>query len=232
SENFILPISHDEVVHGKGSLINKMPGSYEEKFAEARTFLGYMMAHPGKKLLFMGSEFAQFKEWDFQTELDWLLLDYEAHRQFHAFTKALNRFYLEHAALWENDFSWEGFSWIAHDDYTQSIIVFRRIDRKGKELVVLCNFNPVQRENYRIGVPVYGTYREVFSTDAAAFGGTGITNGSKDSELVPMHGFEQSLSLTVPPLSVLYIQLEKQKKPPVRKKAGAKKATAKKKKTE
>ncbi len=223
SENFVLPISHDEVVHGKGSLINKMPGNYEEKFAEVRTFLGYMMAHPGKKLLFMGSEFAQFKEWDYQSELDWLLLQYDAHRQFHGFTKALNHFYLENPTLWENDFSWEGFSWIAHDDYTQSIIVFRRIDRKGKETIVLCNFNPVKREHYRIGVPTYGIYKEAFTTDAVEFGGTGVVNGSKETDLEPMHGFKQSLELTVPPLSVLYIQLEKEKKPVVRKRATTRK---------
>ncbi|MBR5134539.1 MAG: 1,4-alpha-glucan branching protein GlgB, partial [Clostridia bacterium] len=223
SENFVLPISHDEVVHGKGSLINKMPGNYEDKFAEARTFLGYMMAHPGKKLLFMGSEFAQFKEWDYQSELDWLLLQYDSHRQFHHFTKSLNNFYLENASLWENDFSWEGFSWIAHDDYTQSIIVFRRIDRKGKELIVLCNFNPVKREGYRIGVPTYGIYKEVFNTDDVAFGGTGVLNGSKETQLEPMHGFKQSLELTIPPLSVLYLQLEKETKPP----APRKKATRK-----
>ncbi len=228
SENFVLPISHDEVVHGKGSLINKMPGNYEEKFAEARTFLGYMMAHPGKKLLFMGSEFAQFKEWDYQSELDWLLLDYDAHRQFHHFTKSLNKFYLDNPTLWENDFSWEGFSWIAHDDYSQSIIVFRRIDRKGKETIILCNFNPVKREHYRIGVPTYGVYREVFNTDDVAFGGTGVTNGSKETDLEPMHGFKQSLELTVPPLSVMYIQLEKEKNPPVlRKKATSRKAATK-----
>ncbi|MBQ9414817.1 MAG: 1,4-alpha-glucan branching protein GlgB [Clostridia bacterium] len=209
SENFVLPISHDEVVHGKGSLINKMPGNYEDKFAEVRAFLGYMMAHPGKKLLFMGSEFAQFKEWDFQTELDWLLLEYDAHRQFHGFTKALNHFYLEQSPLWENDFSWEGFSWIAHDDYTQSIIVFRRIDRQGNELVVLCNFNPVKREHYRIGVPEADAYREVFTTDDEAFGGSGVKNGLVKTDKEPMHGFDRSIELTVPPLSVIYLAAEK-----------------------
>ncbi len=221
SENFVLPISHDEVVHGKGSLINKMPGDYQDKFAEVRTFLGYMMAHPGKKLLFMGSEFAQFKEWDFEGELDWMLLQYESHRQFHAFTKALNHFYLDHPAMWEDDFSWEGFSWISHDDYTQSIIVFRRMDRSGKDVIVVCNFTPVKREHYRIGAPAYGTYREIFTTDDAAFGGTGVSNGLVDTELQPMHGFEQSMELTVPPLSVVYFVLDKAKKLPVprRKKA-------------
>ena len=221
SENFILPISHDEVVHGKCSLINKMPGDYEMKFAGARTFLGYMMAHPGKKLLFMGSEFAQFKEWDFESGLDWLLLDYEAHRQFQHFTRALNHFYTENTPLWENDFSWEGFSWIAHDDYTQSIIVFRRIDRQGHELIVLCNFNPVRRDHYRIGVPKAGVYTEVFNTDDAAFGGGGISNGRVTSEDEPMHGHEQSLSLTIPPLSVLFFRytgaLPASKRKPVRK---------------
>lgn len=232
SENFVLPISHDEVVYGKGSLINKMPGTYEEKFAGVRAFLGYMMAHPGKKLLFMGSEFGQFKEWDYESGLDWLLLDYESHRMLQHFTRTLNHFYKDNPCLWENDFSWEGFSWIAHDDYTQSIISFRRIDNHGKELIALCNFNPVRREHYRIGAPVYGTYTEVFSTDAAEFGGGGITNGTFDTDAVPMHGFEQSMELTIPPLSVLYFKLVKEKKRPVpRKKTGtaAKKPAAPKK---
>ncbi len=232
SENFVLPISHDEVVYGKGSLINKMPGTYEEKFAGVRAFLGYMMAHPGKKLLFMGSEFGQFKEWDYESGLDWLLLDYESHRMLQHFTRTLNHFYKDNPCLWENDFSWEGFSWIAHDDYTQSIISFRRIDNHGKELIALCNFNPVKREHYRIGAPVYGTYTEVFSTDAAEFGGGGITNGTFDTDAVPMHGFEQSMELTIPPLSVLYFKLVKEKKRPApRKKTGtaAKKPAAPKK---
>ena len=242
SENYVLPISHDEVVHGKGSLINKMPGEYEDKFASVRTFLGYMMAHPGKKLLFMGCEFGQFKEWDFESGLDWLLLDYESHRMLRHFTRSLNHFYLENPPLWENDFSWEGFAWIAHDDYTQSVICFRRMDHNGNELIAVCNFNPVRRENYHIGVPVHVTYVEVFNTDAAEFGGGGILNGTLDSELKPMHGLEQSLSLTLPPLSVLYLKLKKAK--PVRKAsvlrekkpaagrpgsaAGGKKSTAKK----
>ena len=226
SENFVLPISHDEVVHGKGSLMNKMPGSYEEKFAGMRSFLGYMMAHPGKKLLFMGCEFGQFKEWDFESGLDWLLLDYESHRMLQHFVRSLNRFYRENAALWENDFSWDGFSWIAHDDYAQSIIVFRRIDHKGRELAVLCNFTPVERKPYRIGVPVFGTYAEVFSTDAAEFGGTGISNGVIETEPVSMHGFAQSLNLTVPPLSVLFLELKTEKPYPQKqeKKAGGSKA--------
>ncbi len=227
SENYVLPVSHDEVVHGKASLIGKMPGDYGEKFAGVRSFLGYMMAHPGKKLLFMGCEFGQFKEWDFESGLDWLLLDYEAHRMLKHYVASLNHFYLDSPALWENDFSWDGFSWIAHDDYTQSVIAFRRIDSRGEELIVVCNFNPVQRDGYRIGVPVHGTYTEVFNTDLAEFGGGGVLNGTLDSEQEPMHGFEQSLSLTLPPLSVLYFRLKKAKsirKKPARGAAAAKPA--------
>ena len=159
----------------------------------------------------MGCEFGQFKEWDFENGLDWLLLDYESHRMLKHFTRSLNHFYLENPVLWENDFSWEGFSWIAHDDYTQSVICFRRIDHRGNELIAACNFTPVQRENYRIGVPVHGTYSEVFSTDAAEFGGTGTLNGTLDSERKEMHGFDQSLALTLPPLSVIYLRLVKAK---------------------
>ncbi len=218
SENFVLPISHDEVVHGKGSLIGKMPGSYEEKFANMRAFIGYMMAHPGKKMLFMGSEFAQFKEWAYEEELDWLLLDYEAHRKMRDFVAAINHYYRDNPPLWENDYSWEGFSWIAHDDNAQSVIAFRRIDRSGNERIAVCNFNPVLRENYRIGVPRAGWYREVFNTDDTAFGGSGVTNDRVKSEPVPMHGQEQSIALSLPPLSVMYFEY---KKTPGRK-AGAK----------
>ena len=207
SENYILPISHDEVVHGKKSLIAKMPGEYEQQFAGVRAFLGYMIAHPGKKLLFMGCEFGQFKEWDYKDALDWMLLEYPAHAALKTYVAALNRFYLDHSALWEVDYSWEGFSWIANDDNTQNIIAFRRIDRKHRELVILCNFSPVQRTDYRIGVPAPGDYREIFSSDAAEFGGGGSLNREPlQAEPIAMHGFAQSVALTVPPLSTIFFE--------------------------
>ncbi len=214
SENYILPISHDEVVHGKASLFNKMSGrSMEEKFASLRTFLAYMFAHPGKKLNFMGTEFAQVIEWNYKQGLDWLLLDYETHRKIHDFSRDLNKFYLANSPLWENDESWEGFSWICHDDYMQSIISFRRIDRSGKELIAVCNFVPVARDNYRIGVPYEGTYEQVLSTDDEKYGGTGlINNGKVKSEDYSMHGYEQSIVLDIPAMSVMYFTCTPKKK--------------------
>jgi len=207
SENFILPLSHDEVVHGKCSMINKMPGEYDAKFDNLRAFYGYMMSHPGKKLNFMGSEFAQFIEWDFKKELDWSLLDYDKHRKMHNFVKDLNNFYLENSPLWENDTDWEGFKWISLDDNAQSVISFRRIDSKGNEIIVVCNFCPVKRTNYRIGVPKSGTYKCVFSTDKAIYGGSGTRLMPVRAKAIPMHGFEQSVALTLPAMSVTYYKL-------------------------
>ncbi len=213
SENFILPISHDEVVHGKCSLISKMPGDYWKKFAGVRVFLGYMMAHPGKKLLFMGQEFGQFIEWAYKQELDWLLLQYESHRQLQAYTKAVNKFYLDNPAFWQVEDSWDGFQWIAHDDHDQSIIAFRRMDEKGREVVVVCNFTPNARENYRIGVPEAEEYQEAFNSDHPDFGGSGVLNiGPLVPEEVPMHGFQTSLSLRIPPLGVTYLKITKKRK--------------------
>lgn len=210
SENFVLPISHDEVVHGKCSLINKMPGDYEEKFAGVRAFLGYMYAHPGKKLLFMGSEFGQFIEWDYKKELDWLLLDYEKHRLLKDYSRELNRFYKKNTPMWQIDYSWEGFSWIVSDDKDNSVIAFVRTDRSGERIIAVCNFTNVMRCSYRMGVPESGSYEIVFNSDDAKFGGTG-EKIKKTYKAVPimLHGFNNSVELTLPPMSVLYLKHKK-----------------------
>lgn len=207
SENFVLPISHDEVVHGKKSLIDKMPGSYDEKFAGVRAFLGYMMAHPGKKLMFMGQEFGQFIEWNYEKGLDWLLLDYPKHRALQNYFKKINEFYKANPAFWQIDYSWEGFSWISSDDKDNSVIAFRRIDEKGKEIIVVCNFTNVERCDYRIGIPKKGAYKIAFNSDDVEFGGEGKGNkGKLKTESINMHGFEQSISLDLPPMSAIYIK--------------------------
>jgi len=209
SENYILPLSHDEVVHGKKSLLDKMPGNYEEKFAGLRTLMGYMMTHPGKKLTFMGAEFGQFKEWDAYSGLDWLLLEYPLHKSMQEYTKALGAFYLSAPQLWEIDFSWEGFRWISNDDRSQNIIAFIRVDKHGNNLIVLLNFAPIARHHYRIGVPEMGQYDEVFNSDLPEFGGWGHSNDNITAESIAAHGYDQSLSLTVPPLSVVCLKLHK-----------------------
>ncbi len=208
SENFILPISHDEVVHGKGSLVNKMPGDADMKMRGAKAFLAYMMAHPGKKLLFMGSEFAQFREWDYENGLEWFMLDqFESHRNFQTYSKNLNGFYLANSPMWDDDCSWEGFKWISADDYSQSIITFRRIDRKGNEIIVACNFAPVDRYDYRFGVPYAGKYTEVFNSSSAD--GSPYANEPVSADKIPMHGCDQSISVKIPGLSVMYFKVRK-----------------------
>ena len=208
SENFVLPISHDEVVHGKGSLLNKMPGEYDDKFANLRTFFGYMMAHPGKKLLFMGQEFGQFAEWNEAKQLDWMLLDYDKHAELQNYVRTLNAFYKEHPAFWQIDYSWEGFQWIVPDDSKQSVIAFLRKDANGKQILVVCNFNPVLREGYALGAPNSGTYKEILNSDDEAFGGAGtVHNKAVRSKKKPLHGFEQSITITLPPMSVLYFEV-------------------------
>ena len=204
SENFILPLSHDEVVHGKCSLIGKMPGNYDDKFNNLRVLYAYQMAHPGKKLNFMGGEFAQFIEWNFKQGLDWLLLGYEKHRKMQQFVKTLNRFYLENRELWEVDTGWDGYEWIEPDDRDRSVIAFRRKDRKGRELVVVCNFCPVLRENYRLGLPKQGWYVPVLNTDDEAFGGYGFAPETVRTEKKPSHGQMQSGLFRVPPMSVCF----------------------------
>ena len=208
SENFVLPISHDEVVHGKCSLINKMPGTYEEKFAGVRSFLGYMMSHPGKKLLFMGSEFGQFDEWNYRQALDWMLLDFEAHRQLKNYVAALNRFYSENAPFWEIDCSWDGFNWIVSDDRNNSVVAFIRRDKKANEIISVCNFTNVTRKKYRIGVPKDGAYRVVFSSALPEYGGMGeSTVGSVEAKKEPMHGYDYSIELDIEGLSCMYIEI-------------------------
>ena len=212
SENFILPISHDEVVHCKCSMIEKMPGEYEMKFASLKAFYAYMTAHPGKKLLFMGQEFAQFIEWNYKQGLDWLLLDYDAHRNMQQYVAELNKFYLKNSEFFEIDYSWEGFKWISNDDNTQSIIAFRRMNKSGGEIITVCNFVPVARTNYRIGVPKKGVYRRIFCSDSAKFGGATETAASYKSDNIPMHGYDNSVSLDIPAMSVSFYRVPAAKK--------------------
>ena len=204
SENFILPISHDEVVHGKCSMINKMPGEYEDKFSNLRAFYTYMMGHPGKKLLFMGQEFAQFIECRYEESLELFMTDYPQHKNMQNFVKDLNKFYLKNSPLWEIDCSWEGFRWISSDDNLQSIISFIRTDKSGKQLLCVCNFVPVSRENYRIGVPKAGVYKPMFSSDYAKYGGNTEALEEMVSENVAMHGFDNSISINIPAMSVTF----------------------------
>ena len=206
SENYILPLSHDEVVHGKCSLISKMPPPYENEFGGLRALYGYMAAHPGKKMLFMGGEFAQFSEWAYQRGLDWMLLDYPAHRQMQAYVKALNHFYLATPQLWEQDTDWRGFEWISHEDNRNNIIAFRRVAKDGSDIVVVVNFSPEEQQEYRIGVPITGTYEEIFTSDKTEFGGSGMANGKLKTENKPMHGQEQSIVLKIPRFGVLFFK--------------------------
>jgi 1,4-alpha-glucan branching enzyme len=203
SENFILPLSHDEVVHGKKSLIEKMPGDYWQKFANLRTFLGYMMAHPGKKLLFMGGEFAQFIEWRYYEGLEWELLNFEMHHKFQKYVQSLNWLYRKEKAFWEQDQGWEGFQWIDCHNQQQSILVFVRWSKDVDDfIVVLCNFTPQYYEGFRVGIPSAGIYQEVFNSDLVEYGGSGKRNeGDLVSEEQAWQGQEFSLTIKVPPLA-------------------------------
>ncbi len=240
SENFVLPLSHDEVVHMKGSLINKMPGTNEEKFAGVRAFYTYMLTHPGKKLLMMGSEFGQWNEWHYEHSLDWHLLDPDQewakpHRQLQQYFKQANAFYLAHPELWELDFSWEGFEWIEANDNQANTVAFLRKDAKGDALVIVCNFSPVDRTGYTVGVPVPGVYSVIFNSDDLDFGGKG--GGDHEpvrSRYVESQGREQSITISLPPMSAVIYKCtrkfpvrkkkadkEEAPKPAVRKKAAA-----------
>jgi 1,4-alpha-glucan branching enzyme len=201
----VLPLSHDEVVHGKRSLLDKMPGEYRDRFANLRAYLSYMYGHPGKKLVFMGAELAQFKEWDEDTELDWCLLDFEAHRQHREFVRQLNRFYRGQPTLWQNDHSWQGFEWISHDDVHNNVLAFMRLDDAGNKMLVVCNFSALTHCDYKLGVPNRGYYTEVFSSDRAEWGGTGLQNGRVMAQRGGMHGFGQHICLTLPAFGTVFL---------------------------
>ena len=210
SERYILPISHDEVVHGKRSLLDRMPGDYDLKFAGDRVFLTYMMTHPGKKLLFMGSEFGQFREWDFASSLEWFLLDYDRHKQLQHFVSCLNNLYLSTPALWQKDDNWDSFVWIDADNREQSIFSYRRRDDSGKEFIVLLNFLPVARENFLLAVPDAGIYEEVFNTDDVAFGGAGKCNpGQYRTEPCMLRGYGRAIRISVPAMSAMIFQCKR-----------------------
>jgi 1,4-alpha-glucan branching enzyme len=205
TENFVLPFSHDEVVHGKGSMIGKMPGDDWRKFANLRLLYGYMTAHPGKKLLFMGDEFGQWKEWNHDESLDWALIEYPPHKGLQRWVRDLNTFYRGQPALHELDSDQAGFQWVDCTDSQRSIISFRRMGRDPQDQVVfVCNFTPEPRQNYRVGVPERGAWRELLNSDATLYGGSGQGNlGSLETTPVPMHGHPVSLNLTLPPLAMV-----------------------------
>ena len=209
TENFVLPVSHDEVVYGKRSLIYKMPGDEWQRFANTRAFLAYMFAHPGKKLLFMGTEFGQTSEWNHDAQLEWQLLQYPIHYKLQTMVKELNRLYRREPALFEVDDSYQGFEWIDLQDAESSIITFIRFARNREDFIVFaCNFTPVPREGYRVGVPKGGLYRELFNTDSELFGGANLGNaGAVMAEEIPFHGRPASLNVTIPPLAVVAFKL-------------------------
>ncbi len=209
SERFVLPISHDEVVHGKRSLLSRMPGEYAQKFAGVRAFLTYMMTHPGKKLLFMGCEIGQFCEWDHTKGVEWFLLDYKQHAALQHYVAALNHLYLSTPALYQLDEGWRGFAWIDPDNAEQSVLSYRRIDAKGREVVVILNFTPVRRERFRVGLPTRGVWAELLNSDAVEFGGGGVCNGEILTEDIPFHGLAVSVELVLPPLGALILQCRK-----------------------
>ena len=205
SENFVLPLSHDEVVHMKGSLIGKMPGNEKTKFANLRAYMGYMYAHPGKKLLFMGSEIAQHSEWNEEAEIDWGILQNDYNKKYHHFIKKLNEFYRGEPTLWECDDSWDGFDWASCDDDNNNVISFYRKDTKGNAILTVCNFSSLHHKDYKLGVEKSGKYNQVFSTDLKEFGGETAKNGSYTAKAGGQHGKKYHISLDIPPFSTVYI---------------------------
>jgi 1,4-alpha-glucan branching enzyme len=208
-ENFMLPLSHDEVVYGKGSLLGRMPGDEWQKFANLRLLLGFMYGHPGKKLLFMGGEFGQWNEWNHDISLDWHLLERGMHGQLRNWVGDLNHLYRTQPALHELDFSADGFSWVDLHNWERSTVSFLRKSRGGEEnLLIACNFTPVPRYNYRVGVPEGGYWEEILNSDARVYGGSGHGNmGRLEASPIPYYGqFDNSLSLTLPPLGILFFK--------------------------
>ena len=205
SENFILPISHDEVVHGKKSLLDKMPGDYEQKFNLLRAFYGYLMAHPGKKLTFMGSEIGQFTEWNYKKSVEYELLRFDKHRMLSEYVKELNWFYLTHSELYQIDFTWDGFEWIIPNDRTNNVIVFSRRNKKNEKLIVVCNFSPVRLDNYRIYLES-GEYEEVFSSDELKYGGSGVKNSNLKTTCDENYKDSHFLTLSIPQNATIYLK--------------------------
>ncbi|MEP6876386.1 MAG: 1,4-alpha-glucan branching enzyme, partial [Burkholderiales bacterium] len=209
NENFVLPISHDEVVHGKGSMLTKMPGDRWQKFANLRAYYGYMFGHPGKKLLFMGCEFAQEREWNHDQSLDWHLLADAAHDGVRTLLRDLNALYRDTPALHERDFVPEGFEWIDHNDAQRSVLSFVRRGAKAEALIlVVCNFTPTVRRGYRVGVPVDGAWRECLNTDSAHYGGSNVGTplGAAHADSVACHGRAQSILIDLPPLATVMFE--------------------------
>ncbi|WP_342772442.1 1,4-alpha-glucan branching protein GlgB [Oceanobacillus arenosus] len=204
SENFLLPLSHDEVVHGKKSLLDKMPGDQWQQFANLRLLYGYMMAHPGKKLLFMGGELGQYAEWKDKEQLDWHLLNYPLHHGIYTYVGALNQFYQDHPQLFEFDHDHRGFEWVDPHNIDQSIVAFRRKgEQTDDDLIIICNFTPVTYYDYKVGVPVPGKYKEIFNSDRAAFGGSGVTSDADHFSFPEKwHGLPQHIKIKVPPLAI------------------------------
>ncbi|MBE6547261.1 MAG: 1,4-alpha-glucan branching protein GlgB [Ruminococcaceae bacterium] len=209
SEKFVLPISHDEVVHGKKSFVDKMPGDYWRKFAGARVFLAWQMTHPGKKLTFMGNEIAQFREWDYDASIEWFMLDYDMHAKYQLYCARLNNFYLQHPELWQVDDGWAGFQWINADDRDRSIISYRRIAKNGKELIMVLNFTPETYENFALPVPQQGVYTELFNSDDKEYGGSGVTN---TGALLPSseENGQQLVHFRMPPLGAVILHRTEQ----------------------
>jgi 1,4-alpha-glucan branching enzyme len=212
SENFILPLSHDEVVHLKRSLLDKMPGDFWQKFANLRALYGFMYGHPGKKLLFMGGEFGQWHEWYYDASLDWHLLQYEPHQKLQRFVRDLNHLYISEPALFQVDFDWQGFEWIDFRDSDNSVAAFLRKAKNPQDsLLFACNFTPVPREHYRLGVPQPGFYEEILNSDADIYGGSNVGNlGGRQAEALPWHVHPYSITLTLPPLAVIVLKLKRE----------------------